>query len=304
MKLSAPVISCFFALYWSFYANVAVAQTETPKSTSASDTLSVLCWNVQLLPDGLALFSKALRKKQRIRCPWIADYCLDLSPDVIVFQEVFDVQMTKQLKKALASAYPYQVDPLKHKGRFTSSGILIVSKYPLSKVGEVVYDKGLGADAWAAKGCTLVEVNKRGRTFAVAGTHLQAGGNSEAQAVRNQQYVAINNLLGSPAAKLPLLIAGDMNTKRANCKDFQRMLEVLDVADYPLDDPRPYTSDTTNSWKSAGKPSQLDYVFLKSGSISMRFLKQEILRPTKDWKSQQMDLADHYAILATIYWQP
>ena len=78
-------------------------------------------------------FFAFLRKKQAIRNPWIIAYLHDLSPDVICFQEVFDRDIKRKLKKGLKAMYPYQVDPIRECGKLTSSGLLVVSKKPIEK---------------------------------------------------------------------------------------------------------------------------------------------------------------------------
>ena len=73
-------------------SSIIQAQQDTIKERfiDTQNELTVLSWNIQMLPNSLAMFSRALRKKQAIRCPWIIAYLQEISPDVICFQEVFD----------------------------------------------------------------------------------------------------------------------------------------------------------------------------------------------------------------------
>ena len=94
---------------------------------------------------------------------------------------MFGRDIKRKLKKELEAAYPYQIDTRTTKGCLTSNGIFIVSKIPMKYVDHVIYEKGAHEDAWAAKGCTLVEVKKEGHKLQIAGTHLQSGSSKDAE---------------------------------------------------------------------------------------------------------------------------
>lgn len=254
-----------------------------------------------MLPNAFGLFSSALRKKQHIRAPWIIAHCVEASYDVIVFQEVFDVDIKRKLKKGLKEAYPYQVDTRTTKGRLTSNGIFIVSRLPMKYVDHVIYEKGAHEDAWAAKGCTLVEVEKEGMQFQVAGTHLQSGSSDAAEKYRALQYQDIRNLLDKHAKEsLPVLVVGDMNTRKSNSPKYTQMIETIGVKDFPLNEVKPYTIDGENSWNKHEKGIQLDYVFLQARATQTSIEKQNILRLKENHKGKMIDLADHYGIIAKI----
>jgi len=274
-----------------------LAQNKQP-----STNVKLVTWNIQMLPNALAPFSAALRKKQRLRHPWIVKHCIEKDYDVIVFQEVFDRNIKKKLKRDLKETYPYQVDTRRAKGRMTSNGILIVSRLPMHYVDHVIYEKGVTADAYASKGCTLVEVQKDSITFQLAGTHLQAGGSEKARQHRDQQYVAIRQLLDENAsAQKAVFLLGDMNTRKADTSKYPLMLQTIGVSDQALNDPRPYTIDRNNSWnKKASRNSQLDYVLLQKRKTATKILKQQVLRPTHTHKGKVIDLADHYGIVADV----
>ena len=269
----------------------------------AAQQLKILSWNVQLLPRSFSLFSKALRKKQAVRTPWIIEHCQQADYDVIVFQEVFDKPLSKQLQVALLEYYPYQVQPLKKAGRLTSSGILIVSKWPIQKVGAVVYPKGAHEDAWAAKGCTVVKLQQGANALYIAGTHLQAGGSTAAKTQRGIQYQAIKNLLDNTTNdSLAIVLAGDLNTRKSAKTVYANMLSILEMQDKPLDEKRPYTIDLNNTWKTGGSNQQLDYILLRPQQSQLQLQQQKLLRLQKKWKEQPMDLADHYGVIATFEW--
>lgn len=268
---------------------------------NSSTTIKVVSWNIQMLPDALGMFSAALRKKQRVRAPWIIDYCKEKAYDVIVFQEVFDLDIKRKLKKQLQEVYPYQVDTKKLPSRPTSNGIFIVSRFPMKDVDHIIYAKGAHSDGWASKGCTLVEVEKDGIKVQIAGTHLQAGGSDAAIAHRDQQYKDIRTLMDRNAKDdIPVLVMGDMNTCKSNAEKYPLMIETLGVQDLPLDEEEPYTIDGNNSWNNHAKGIQLDYVMLQARSTTTAITQQKIIRPKEEWKGKQIDLADHYGVVTDV----
>ena len=273
-------------------------QVKEPSSTS----IKVLSWNIQMLPNAMGPFSAALRKKQRHRLPWIVQHCKKQDYDVIVFQEVFDIHIKKRLLKALKETYPNQVKTRRTKGRITSNGIVIVSKLPMKYIDHVIYQKGVHADAWASKGCTLVEVDNKGIKIQIAGTHLQAGSSEEAKEHRASQYLEIKGLLDkNKVPDQPVLVIGDMNTARANEAKYNLMLESIDVVDCELKEERPFTIDSTNSWNKGEIPKQLDYILLQKRATNTRVENLQIIRPTALFRKKQvMDLADHYGVVGEI----
>jgi len=263
-------------------------------------TAKIVSWNIQMLPNALGMFSKALRKKQRIRAPWVIEHCKVQDYDVIVFQEVFDLDIKRKLKKELKETYPYQVNTKTKAGKMTSNGIFIVSRVPMKYIDHVIYQKGVKADGMAAKGCTLVEIEKEGVKFHIAGTHLQSGGEDKAIMHRDLQYKDIRNLLdANKVDTIPVFVMGDMNTNKANEK-YTEMLEVIDVLDFPLDEEEPYTIDGNNSWNKGSKAAQIDYVMLQPRQTATKITLQKVLRPKHEYKGGEMDLADHYGVVADV----
>jgi len=290
-----------FVISMSFTSTTFAQSTLSKKGTA----VQVVSWNIQMLPNALGLFSAALRKKQRIRAPWIITHCIEASYDVIVFQEVFDRDIKRQLKKELKEAYPYQVDTRRTKGRLTSNGIFIVSRIPMKYVDHVIYEKGAHEDAWAAKGCTLVEVEKEGHKFQIAGTHLQSGSSEAAEKHRGLQYQDIRNLLDKHLDKtIPVLVMGDMNTRKGNVPKYTQMIETIGVKDFPLDEENPYTIDNQNSWNKHEQGIQLDYVFLQARATQTTIEEQKVLRLKETHKGKEIDLADHYGIVAKVLLLP
>lgn len=275
------------------------AQGQTP-SHEAETQLKVLCWNIQLLPDGLALFSKHLRKAQKVRLPWIIEHCLQSDYEVIVFQEVFDVQLRRKLRRKLRKAYPYQVGP---KGKFLrySSGILILSRQPMKALGHVTFPPGITADKMAAKGCMLVEVNKNGKKIQIGGTHLQAGYTEREQNIRQEQYLKIRQLFDQHLhPDIPQMLLGDLNTEQHLSPRYKAMLQTLDMHDTPLLDSLPFTLCKTNTWNSHEPACQLDYILLGKKWPRLKLHRIDILRLKGQYTGRAMDYADHYGLIGEL----
>lgn len=275
-----------------------ILQMDSKAQSEPSNELKILSWNIQMLPNSLSVFSKALRKKQAIRKPWIIDYLIELAPDVICLQEVFDRNITCQLKKELKTMFPYQIDPKKEKGRLTSSGLLILSKRPIREVGYVTYSDAMNEDKWAAKGCVMVTLDSI--PVFIANTHLQAGGGAKGAEIRVRQYEDIRNLIDAHVPKeASYVLVGDMNTRKKNETYYPRMLSILDLEDAGIDDPRPFTIDSTNTWNNHAQGIQLDYVLHRLNSMVLEKERVNIIRPKKKHKGTWIDLADHYGLLVT-----
>lgn len=267
---------------------------------NVSKEITIVSWNIQMLPNFFRAFSPDLRKMQAKRLPWIVEYVKSQDFDVICFQEVFDLEQKRRLRRKLKKLYPYHVNPI-NKGRITSNGIMLLSKYPMKRLGYVVYAKGSGSDGMAAKGCVLAELNVDGKVFQLAGTHLQAGGGI-AQTNRNQQYKDIRVLLDKfKKENIPQIVAGDMNTRNTDKETYERMITELDVQDFPLNEDEPYTVDGKNSWNNEEKKGvQIDYIFLRDNGSKTTIIEQKIIRPKKRKNGKIIDLADHYGVRTII----
>lgn len=273
-----------------------------PFCALAQDTIKLLTWNIQMLPNGAAIFSSSLRKKQALRIRWVIDYALQNDFDAIVFQEVFDVQMKRRLRRGLKKAYPYHIKTRSKFFKMTSNGVYMVARQPLQYVDHCIYQQGVTEDKLAAKGCTLAEWQVAGTKIHLAGTHLQSGGRETIQTIRNTQYVEIKMLLDKHKnPSISQILAGDLNTEKAKTDRYEFMLKTLDMQDLTISDPRPFTSDSINSWnKSEKNPSQIDYILMNYLDHKVKMHKQTIIRPRRLYKGEEMDLADHYGVLCEL----
>ena len=182
-------------------------------SSSNKDSITILSWNIQMLPRAYGVFSKYLRKKQKKRLPEIIEFLNKEDFDIIVLQEVFDLRTIKKLKNELKFVYPNIQLPIKKGiGIQLSNGILIASKVPLQYVNHVTFAKPEGNEKMAQKGCVLITASIRDKEWLIAGTHL----NSTSQQIRDLQYQQIKKEIISPylSDSIPFILAGDLNTTK------------------------------------------------------------------------------------------
>ena len=282
------------------------SELATTTKTETVD-LKVLSWNVQLLPAMYWPLSWRFRSWQYKRINWISDYLNEQDFDVIALQEIFTKKMARKMRRKLHKQYPHQIRP-KNK-RFTlrlSDGVLVVSKLPIEQIDYVFFDDGYSHDKMANKGCVLIQGEKEGVPFQLTATHLQSINDSSANAVRQSQCQQIKNALLDPhqQSNVPQLITGDLNVRKSIEDWYETVLGILDAEDYDLNDPRPYTFDNQNYWvqkhPKAHDNVQLDYILLRKNGSQTNIKQLTLQRPTKQYKDQTVDYADHYGVIAEI----
>ena len=262
-----------------------------------NDTFKIVSWNIQMIPKIYAPFTKLARKKQKVRTPKIIQYLNSTNFDIIVLQEVFDKSISNKFKNDLKIKYPYCLMPQKEDFKFKlSSGVMILSKYPLKLIKHVIFDVSKKSDKGAQKGCSLVEIKINNKKLLLGGTHLD----SKSPESRSLQYKLIAENITKPFLNdsVPLLLAGDFNTN-FNTAEYDSMMVNLKLNNYELNDDRPYTFDEFNTWNSKGYKSWIDYIFYQK-SRRIKILDQYVLRPVMKFKKSKMDLADHYQLVLEI----
>ena len=259
--------------------------------------VKILSWNIQMLPNFFSPFSELLRKNQKDRLPEIMKYLYKADYDIVILQEVFDANMKRKLKRFLRLKYPYIQMPLGRKiGWKGTNGIMILSKHPMKYIDHIIYEAAESYDAATNKGCVLVEIDINNNTWLVAGTHLQSTG----QHIRDLQYIQIKDQIISPYRNdsVPFILAGDLNTEKGSVS-YSNMLSIFSLNNLEIFDDRPYTIDSTNSWKSTEDSKQIDFVLYDLPKPYEPFVSS-IIRPYMFFENKKMDLADHYGVLLEI----
>ena len=172
-------------------------------------SLTVLTLNCMLLP-----ITRGVTLAASQAAVWLTKCMGDV--DVLVLQEVFDPLGAMTIRSGLVATWPYQVRPLGNK-RGVNGGVMIASKWPLTHVAAFEYSHGVGGDALAAKGAVAATVHKTGsKPVVVVGTHMQAGRDATARAIRRSQWQELgwftNTWLAQRAGDSALtIVAGDFN---------------------------------------------------------------------------------------------
>lgn len=180
-----------------------------------STVFRVLTYNIFCpLPEPLRLCGQTERARR------VADVIQNIeaqhdSIDAVVFQEVMAPNVQTLILDAMPRiGFPYHTTRLSQPLTVVTGGALIFSKHPITFEDQTTFgDRCVGSDCFAAKGVVLARICREGQYFNVAGTHLQAWQNLEAQAAREQQWKQISDFLQSlriPAHE-PLLLCGDIN---------------------------------------------------------------------------------------------
>lgn len=263
-------------------------------------TLKVLTWNIQMLPTVLGTFDNRLDKMQAERTPWIIEFLNQCDYDIVCLQEVLDPAIQKLLEEGLKSVYPYEVPPqYAADGRAFSNGVLFMSRVPITYVAHVVFDDLTRIEMFTSKGCCLIEGEKEGHKFQLGATHFPTG----KQITKDKAVVSIAEKLLQPNRRdgVPLILAGDFNTSKGS-PEYDELLKLTGTADFPIDDPRPYSSDSQNSWKTdkPGKRALIDHVLLDPRGTATAFLRITIQRAKREHEGKTIDLADHYGVAAEI----
>lgn len=262
--------------------------------TGMAQELNVLSWNIKFLPRVLAHIGHRPLK----RVPYMADYLLKDSADVIVFQEAFDNVANRRLLKLLKEKYPYHIGPANKKGAFKiSSGILIVSKVPMRERGTVDFKDCEKEDCFAKKGALLVEINWHGKLVQILGTHLEAGGPRE---IKLSQYQELAGLVRAHQNYgVPQLLCGDFNTAKSNNDLYPKMLNILQAEDGPLSGELQFTSDHLLNDMDSYDPTDrdvIDYILYKGNGVQPAFIYREVVRPMARWSKKHQDLSDHFGV--------
>lgn len=286
--------------------------------------LKVLTYNTFLM--STTLFPN-WGQEQRAKAIAAADFFQ--GNDVVVLQEALDNQVSERLKSDAARLYPHQTPVVGRSkdgwdatgGKYSNftaedGGVTVLSKWPIVRKEQILFENGCGADWLANKGFAYVVLNVGGATVHLVGTHAQSTDtrcrDGEAVSDRAKQFRQIAAFLD--AKKIPpteeVMVAGDMNVD-SHSAEYASMLDNagLDAADQRTG--HEYSFDTKkNSIASYRYPTDpqedLDYVLHRRGHARPSGWKNTVLvEQSAPWtvtswgKSYTYtNLSDHYPVIA------
>lgn len=295
-----------------------------PASATPSG-LRILAANVMMLPPPLDSYDNA----QRAELLADADYLS--GSDVVVLSEAFDNGPSEALKNGLSARYPYQTPVLARSdvgwdatlGDYKpfwgeDGGITILSRWPITRRVQYIYQPGCGADFLAQKGFVYVRLDVRGKAVHLVGTHVQAddqfcaglaGPLGSSAAIREAQFTAIDTFLDSLRipAREPVFVAGDLNVDR-DADEYGVMRAALDTLDSPPVG-HPYSWDPSTNKIAAerdpgGERLLLDYVLRRRTNAGPGGWVNQVL-PVKSapWETggtTYEDYSDHYPVAGCV----
>jgi len=259
----------------------------------------VLTYNVYMRPTTLYQNGQTIRAKALPS--QLSGY------DAIVFQEVFDDHARKILLTGLKSEYPYQSKILGSDGSVIGQdgGVVIISRWPIIKQKQFLFGPVCeGADCLAEKGISYVSLDKKGTTYHLFGTHLEA----DYGKITRQQLDLFKEFIDhiNPPKSDPVLLAGDFNVNSETnpATPFNDLLSRLE-AEKPKHTGVLYSYEcTVNDIISceSGR-SYYDHVLAAIGYAkpTKSFNEVKLVRSEEEWKQYNFekanwDLSDHFPV--------
>lgn len=300
----------------------AAPETSAPGSARAAETP-----NLKVLTYNTFLFNKLIYPNwgQDHRSSAIPDADFFQGNDVVVLQEAFENSASDTLQKKAKAQYPHQTPVLGRKkdgwdatgGSWSDialedGGVTVLSKWPIIRKEQFVYDHGCGADYLSNKGFVYAVLDVNGTKVHVVGTHLQAGdsacGDGEAKEIRADQFKAIDSFLDEKAipADEQVMVAGDFNVDSRG-DEYGSMLANADLAPADARTGHPYSSDHVENTIAKGRSdngsqSDLDYVLHRNGHARPAGWENEVIKEeTEPWETSEgtfTNLSDHYPVIA------
>lgn len=295
----------FLILFSVLLLSVENTQAQTvqtyPDPADVTDSLKLLSWNIYMLPPVIKVTGKRKRAKA------IGEKLVHSDYDILVLQEAFHAGARRKLRNQLKSEFPYENGPAFRKvfSLKTSSGIWMLSKYPIKELGKVKFKQKQGFDnKMARKGALMVELQKGNQTFHIVGTHLNAGGSLEVRASQIRQIK--DELIDQFHVEgIPLVVAGDFNIDKRDKNGLDSMLTILQMEDYELDGDQKFTIDHTLNDLGDGKSQGIiDYVYFKPEKLKVKTSTRRIPLIEKLWSKKRKSLADHNPVELLLYYHP
>jgi hypothetical protein len=151
--------------------------TLSPDNLSTSiggdpEVLTLCTFNIALLPHFVCMFNGV--RPSMSRAPEILRAILTRNDDIVCIQEAFHTEAIRYVINGLKAHYPYIIFNVGANWKKLGSGLMIVSKLPLSRPQYWAHPRACATDTFAVKGVLAVTVNTRRGPIALFNTHLNA----------------------------------------------------------------------------------------------------------------------------------
>jgi endonuclease/exonuclease/phosphatase family metal-dependent hydrolase len=309
-----PLCCCIMSAFMACFRCLLVAVIACVSIPSfAQDTLRILTWNIQMLPNVVKGNKRAKRAEA------IVNQLCQRRDDVIVLQELFQKRARKIITKGLKKHFPFHTQVLSKKflAFKTNGGVMIWSKYKINNTHQIRYKSRTGFDRLSRKGALLADIDFKGHGIQVAGTHLQAFGSQE---IMYSQYNQLNSelLLPNYHAGVPQFICGDFNTLKTippklpdsisqtfveRMARYDVMLHTLQAIDGDLMGEQQFTMDRPyNDLCVTRKEFRLllDYILVRFDRTIPLTIRRQVQIIRQRWSESHQDLSDHFALQAIV----
>jgi len=259
--------------------------------------------------------------RNETRAAAIAAALLDLDYDILCFEKAFDGGSREVIGKAFTERYPYRWGPANpSSGLKISSGVWVVSRFPLWGYQEIQFKDNAGIESFSRKGAMLLSgkfgsEKLRWQEFQIVATHLQGDDGPayrpDHQRIRGRQMAQIRDELLAPHHRpgVPLFLCGDLCTprldpkdQRSEGKDYRNMLATFGAENGPeyrvtLDDAR---SRNDMAVDNTGRTDELDYILVRKNGCGLDVAWSRRIIQRRGWDRRHNDLSYRYAVGATI----
>ncbi len=288
---------------------------------TAANTLNLLQYNIQERPaiEGLQYQTTGTHsERSRLSSVTLPDVIKSYNADVVTFNEAFTAALRPVLVENMRkNGYIYHTDVMSD-SRPWSGGVMIFSKYPITRQAQYIYKNSGGADANSSKGIQYAQINKSGTMYNIFATHTNASYefdpktkrvplDDKGRIARRKQFPearAFINAQNIPANQA-VIVVGDMNvdmlSERNTTQDeYAYMLTTLN-ATHPTQTGHKYTLDAaTNKLVEKGEtPQWLDYALYLNDHARPTTSENRAINLKSGGEGRGSDLSDHYPVFAT-----
>lgn len=256
-----------------------------------------------------------------IRIDKIINQVKNLAPDIVGLSEVWANKSKKRFISELKSQLPYSAWDKNENSLQIGSGLLLLSRFPLSNVYFTQYPDGslVGDDKHSQKGFILATADLGAQKLLIAHTHTQADNDQEAIEARKSNIIQLQKAISKAADNsIPAILLGDLNIigeseSGSPTDEYEFLCETLkplQMTDsyhtlHPNATSAPgYTYDAVNNKliahfapKEAEKKVQqrLDYMFVRGITPTSVTVPNSFTFQPPDGKGTT-DLSDHYPL--------
>ncbi len=290
----------------------------------ASTTLRVMTYNTHLFgaefeipvpPPFPPVSVQAFADPQRAQL--LGQRIKDEDVDVVGLDEVWDVDLANVIIAAAEYPHSYYVDDFDEDTDILNSGLLLLSKFPLSGTTLSYYPDAFAEDVFASKGFMQATVTKDGFEFGIFLTHMQATQSyapAGAYNVRQGQFQQLDAAVDAYQSAHPaaaVIVMGDFNVIGESCEYYDQMLAILSRTDAhraaPCFAPDQYTYDPAQNdlievFADATQGERLDYVLFSGGAgqqmlpVHAEVKMYQSSPPISYEGDTAADLSDHFGL--------